>query len=71
MHFIMMSCLPVMWVKGSVYSNEMFDPQMVNFELCIQFDPQFEFSRIFDHYQLINFSFQFIGILFYAVIKYK
>jgi len=27
MHFIMMSCLPVMWVNGSVYSNEMFDPK--------------------------------------------
>ena len=23
----MMSCLPVMWVNGSVYSNEMFDPK--------------------------------------------
>lgn len=29
MHFIMMSsdCLHVIWVNGSVYSNEMFDPK--------------------------------------------
>ena len=26
----MVSCLPVMWVNGPVYSNDMFDPRILN-----------------------------------------